>query len=505
MRHNLALSLGASSLLLTLGACNTTDIAPARELYAQGEFQNAAAMITTIHPQDKKGKSKKNRAGDNIWLLLEKGKMLMDAGQFKESNIAFYEANRILGILKDEASICLGAIRSGAAGLTIDDRQSDYVGNTYDRILMPAYVAINHLMLGEFENAAGAARQQDKWQNQAAKARENESAQIRAMDAKATKEKDKYGGYTSTTALAYWNGKFAQASDKKGHAQPPSKLVDSITAAASSEATPALAGYSIPFGRYAGAIALRASGDRAEANSMAADVAAIAPRCPPIKSALGQPKTAYVIFETGGAPKREDKSFSFVYMYKAKVKVRDKKGNVIGEKIVNVPSYVKLPFVGLAKSAGVARSLHIQAGAQTVDTEKLHDVSGTVALEFKESLPGTIARVVIRAVAHEVTQIALNDAAGIFGVLFGAIAKSQLEPDLRGWESLPAQHQVAVIPVPENGVLTFNTVGGKGEGSTKQTITVPVGPPVLVYARSTNPSNLIVHHCPLGATRSPSQ
>ena len=38
-----------------------------------------------------------------------------------------------------------------------------------------------------------------------------------------------------------------------------------------------------------------------------------------------------------------------------------------------------------------------------------------------------------------------------------------------------------------------------------QTITVPVGPPVLVYARSTNSGNLIVHNCPLGATQPPSQ
>jgi hypothetical protein len=137
----------------------------------------------------------------------------------------------------------------------------------------------------------------------------------------------------------------------------------------------------------------------------------------------------------------------------------------------------------------------MDAGGQVSETTMLHELGGVVAQEFKESLPGMVARILIRAAIQEVAQIALNNEAGFLGVLVGSALKSTIDPDLRGWESLGAQHQIAVISVPDSGIITFSTTGPAGGAS--QEISVPVGPPVFVYARSTGADNLIVHSCPL--------
>ena len=120
----------------------------------------------------------------------------------------------------------------------------------------------------------------------------------------------------------------------------------------------------------------------------------------------------------------------------------------------------------------------------------------TVGLEFKEALPGMITRIIIRAAIQEVTQVVANAEFGWLSVIGGAIAKSNIDPDLRSWESLGANHQVAVIQVPDDGLLRLSTVHS-GESVVTQEVTVPVGPPVFVYARSTSAGNLITHACPL--------
>ncbi len=110
--RRLGRSLVVLGLALMAGGCAATDISSAHRLYAQGLFEDAADSIRTIHPQDEDGASTKNRSEDNIWLLIEKGKLLLDAGFYDESNSAFLEANRILETLDEEALISLVGIRS---------------------------------------------------------------------------------------------------------------------------------------------------------------------------------------------------------------------------------------------------------------------------------------------------------------------------------------------------------------------------------------------------------
>ncbi len=491
-----------------LSGCNTTDISSARLPYESGQFAFAADEISTIHPQTEDGASSKNAARDNIWLLIEKGKMLLDAGRFEESNVAFYEANRILEALDEEATVSLGGIRSGAASLLLDDCQADYIGSSYDRILLPAYVAVNHLMLGEPEAAAIAARQQQTWQARAEEARAKEVERLEELDEEAQSEGL---GFDHNGAIAEIESRFWERDGDEDDLESPGQVVSRLTTTAEGIARPALNSYSIPFGQIVGSIALAADGKALEANSMLSDLQQQVP-CPPLSTALMQPRTAYVVFENGLAPKRTDETLRFVYVYKAMVDVLDKDGNPTGaKKEVTVPSLVVLPFAGLEDGVTwsknmdgaielvenvEASALQIAVGGATRTTAMLHDLDGVVGLEFKEALPGIVARIIFRAVIQEAGQIAANNEFGMLAVIGGALAKSTIDPDLRGWESLGSSHQYAAVAVPDDGVLKFATIHD-GEVVASQEVSVPVGPPVFVYARSTNASNLIVHSCPL--------
>ena len=503
-----ALPAFAAATLLLAG-CNTTDVSSARLPYESGQFMAAADEITKIHPQDEDGATSKNPARDNIWLLIEKGKMLMDAGRFEESNMAFYEANRILETLDEEATVSLGAVSSGTAALLLDDCQSDYVGATYDRILIPAYVALNHLMLGETEPAAIAARQQMTWQARAEEARAKEIERIKELDAKA-KEEDL--GFDHNGAAAAMDARFAQRDEKDDGADSPSAVVNRLTASAASLAKPALNDYCIPFGHVVGSIALAANGNIGESYSMQEALRSRVPACAPLGVEQMKGRTAYVIFENGLAPKRTDETVKFVYVYKGTVDVRDENGKKTGQKKeVLVPSLIVLPFVGLedgvtwTKSGDgktvlaanqAASALEVNAAGQRTITSMLHDMNGVVGLEYKEALPGMIARIIIRAAIQEVAQIAANNEFGTWAVLAGAITKSTIDPDLRGWESLGANHQYTTVSVPDDGILSFGTVQDGAVVATQE-VSVPVGPPVLIYARSTNAGNLAVHSCSL--------
>jgi len=489
------------SVAAILASCASTDISPARQHYESGEFAEAALVIAEIHPQDEEGNSIQNRAEDNIWLLLEKGKMLMDAGYWEESLFAYEEAAEIFDALDAEAQISLGAIRSGAGALLLDDRQSDYVGTTYDKILLRAYMCLTQLMLGDVPRAVASATAASAAESDAAEARAVETGRIAAMDEEAA-AKDENGNLatgvevSSSNAIALQEGKFQSRPQEYRTEEDPESiqaLIDSFALPASEMAASAGNDYAIPFARFVGALALAANGDRNMAEATYLSV----PGAPSVGP--GQERTAYVLFECGSVPKREDRTFSFWYAYPAKVKRKD--GT---EEEVMVPSRVVLPFVGLGAPSSVGGQLKVTAGSESTETTPIGDVSAVVAQEYRDALPGMLARIAIRAVIQEVAQILVNEQVGGWGVLAGAVAKGFVEPDLRGWESLGAQHQVAAVRVPDDGRITLELAGGGAElpegaiqSGLSLDIEVPVGPPVLVYVRATTLGNFIAHSCAL--------
>ena len=179
-----------------------------------------------------------------------------------------------------------------------------------------------------------------------------------------------------------------------------------------------------------------------------------------------------VVFETGAVPYRVDDSawFAYPYFFQGQAGISSVKVCVPALAFEGEASRSRLSqSVANQQDKGAYRSyrrvdsLAVTAGEQTTQTQLLSSLSGLVALEFKEALPGIWFREIARVIIREVVQIQVNKtlaeeqgtAGMLVGAIGGAIVKSQFEPDLRGWESLPAEIQVAVMDAPEDGRLEF--------------------------------------------------
>ncbi|MBI4925455.1 MAG: hypothetical protein HY843_05975, partial [Bdellovibrio sp.] len=125
-----------SSLTGCAGYLQRTQVA--RERFNKGHFLDASEEY-------KKGL--KHPAQDTLLYLLDTGLSLHYAGRYEESNKFLLEADRYAEEI-DHISIT-----RETASLIATDYTLKYRGEDYEKILINTYLAINYLMLGDYENA----------------------------------------------------------------------------------------------------------------------------------------------------------------------------------------------------------------------------------------------------------------------------------------------------------------------------------------------------------------
>ena len=129
--------MAIASLLAVSCGC-TTNLKQPKQLHDQGRFEAAAAAVQQVAAEPQ----------DTIWVRLEQGKILQDAGRLEESNRNFEEAYAIRQSLDDAAVVSGSGAINNALIFVTDDRALDYEGTMVDRILMRQAMVLNHLLLG---------------------------------------------------------------------------------------------------------------------------------------------------------------------------------------------------------------------------------------------------------------------------------------------------------------------------------------------------------------------
>jgi hypothetical protein len=484
-------------------ACGSTDISKPRGLHQDGNFAEAALAMSEIHPHseddagaatDKSSEAKAEKKRDNLWLLVEKGKYHVDAGEWSLGRQCFREALGIIENLDEEAIVSLGAITSGTKALLGDDRSSDYVGSTYGRIMVPAYLSLCEMFLGNFDEAAVAARNMNMWQGRAQDARANLSGKAAEEDAAAAEE-------GASVTHANFLDSIKEDKDRA--------IYNENMEGVSEWATAAYADYSIPGARAMAAIALGAAGYTSEQGAMQAAVQRMVPACTEVRELSIRPGRVFVIFEDGGVPHRVDDSVQFAYAYTMEGKQQISIAKIAVPALAYEGRGSRLmldDLIGGAKNDEFRAyrrtgSLRVNAGSNTHESQMVSSITGIVAMEFKEALPGIWFRGVARMVIQEAVQAVANKALAdqgvspLFGLIGGVIAKSFTEPDLRGWESLPAEQHLMVFEAPADGKLSFQL----GDNSLLEPveIEVPTDVPVLIFARATKSGVLSVYQTSL--------
>lgn len=466
-------------LLLVLASCATTEIRPGYELHTRGDFAGAAREIGARIQDQSRFKTE-----DTIWLLLEYGKALQDAGEWAASNTQLEKAMTLIENHGDKAFISVHSLGNELESMQSDDRQLDYLGTLPDRVLIHTAMAINYAMLGDLESAAANVRAQLKRQQEAVALNSKRVAEI---DRRRVQDQGRQPGMQQ-------NGQFyAPFPDFENQ----SGLREEMRRMMGIGGMDGYSDYHAPFGYALGAILLGAAGRDAE-QATYAELAAD-PRLKVQFQGTATPpgNEVIVVFENGVAPARVDGSFQYMGP--------------------NGPTKVPVPKMQL-RTDGRAAGLRIEGPATAIEAQFVDSVDGIVVTDFRNALPIIWFRAMTQVMIKEMqTYLLRKEAAekggskhgGVnvaeFGVLMAsAVARNVVSPDLRSWQSLPGEHRMARFPRPNSEQLTFTLYGSGGMRGASQIVSLPAVPgPVLVYVRSTAINNIQCHAVPLihGAPR----
>lgn len=125
-----------------LGGCATPAIDSARYHYYAGQVDRAEAALADAKIPDK----------DRVLLLMERGTVRQALGAYEESSKDFIAAADLLEKLEAYS------VSKNAASWVVNDNTQNFRGTPFERTLLHAFTAINHLAEGRWDDAAVEAR-----------------------------------------------------------------------------------------------------------------------------------------------------------------------------------------------------------------------------------------------------------------------------------------------------------------------------------------------------------
>ena len=453
------------AVAMSLG-CQTYHPEVAIEMYRQGDFVGAYEEIAdppwyrAHHDHD-----------EVIWLL-EEAKVLRDLQRYEQSSETFERAlNLIEGFLLMGPDVSVTEELTGILGSQV---LRDYKGSFADAILATTLLALNDLAIGNAQNARAAAQQSYEWQKEAKIYFEEELA--RADELAQEEELDREAILATSEIQAELAA--ADGLARNGHADFLNPLASFVEA---------IANFAAQTTADRGVIALEAVAEMVPGNSHVRDL--LDGTIPPADN------TVYIIYERGMAPAREE----FRVTVPAPLP-----GTGVSVTSVAIPV--------LRPRADPAGHLRIRTsdGALDIATESIVDVDSIVATQFKDELPGIIIRTVIATVAKEVASYAANKAVQgqspwvrIFAWLGTASYKvASSGADIRTWQSLGSEFQVAAFTLPPDGAFELTLVDNAGRPVRSETLELREDPITVVCVRSIGLSTLRIA-TPAGARTSP--
>ena len=405
--------------------------------YAAGDYHAAARRAARLADAAEGGP-------DALVAQLELGTTLRAAGEVGRSAAAFDRAELIALDYDAEPEIKIAA--ELAAAVTTP-AALDYRGTQYDRILLSAYQAMNHLELGQLTAAR-------KWLRRAANrqldAADRYRGQIDARRERLTDRRDLAAAYADPrlrSGVAAGRSGVPELTEYRDFQNPLVDYLSGVVFTATGEADRGETGFRRAAGMVPSNDYLPAAADLADAVAAGRTV----------------PDTTFVIYESGLAPSRDQ------FRVDVPLVLLDPSLRNAGVPGIALPT--------LAYGPTSYPRLSIDAGRR-YETQRLVDIDGVVTTEFDAEYGLTLAKTLTIAAAKATAAYLANrgaerlgeDVGGVGGALINlgtklGTAAYQIGTnvaDRRSWRTLPKEVQVAHFPTPPGREVVVRAAGGPG-------------------------------------------
>ncbi|MDR2092440.1 MAG: hypothetical protein LBP58_03860 [Azoarcus sp.] len=416
-----------------------------------GDVKGALAQLeanndSIFSKKEAEGEKEKTQAdsifGKDILYYFEKGELLRLDNEYERSRDAWLEADGIVRIWEDEYRVNPAKVLGDVATYLVSDRVSRYDGNDYEKVFLSTKLMLDHVMLGNNDDARIEMKKTFEREKLIESFREQEYERIR-------EETEKQSLGFSVDDLA-----------KNGY---PIDKLDSPDARALKN------GYQNAFAHYLsgyffelkGEYSLAAPGYR-NALELRPDSKLIRQKANGKLGSKPAPGKADVLFvvESGFAPALRSITIPLPIP--------------INKEVVVTP--LSFPVITADTRTYVPPSLTV--GGQSLPVETLVNVDALARRQLKDRLPGIIGRTAVRAVIKSALQYQAKKKGGVLGGLVATVATVGTEQaDERSWRTLPSKLSIAraILPVGEQNI-EFRTRNGIYRGKIKIEDTMTIVP-----------------------------
>ena len=424
------ISLAMTSAVLT----GCTSIAQ-KQTYGQFEqdMTSGATGVATDLAIKKAKVNPENGQAQNLLWSLEAGALLRMQKGYEQSN-AFFDDAELLMKAEDTESIVEKGV-DGLGAMAVNDTMMDYEQTHYDGIMANTYKAINFMFADDQADARVEWNRVDDRQRRAKDAFAKKIASLKEEQAKKAEEQKKAKKNTDKSLaeaeklLQSEGVDLSEWEPYKDYVNPFSTYMHGLFFMVNATGNSDLNKAYDSFKRAAGMTNNpTVKNDLALADSLRRGK----------QSLKSVEPTVWVVFENGLGPKKEE--------------IR-----------IDLPVYVasnNLVYTGMALPKLVERgqaypSLNVDGTKTTV----LSEMDRIVQAEFKAEFPYILTREVARTVWKTIAQKQLNDQSPMAGLVAAVAQAATTGADLRLWNSLPKEFQLAKMTKPKDGELTITGEG----------------------------------------------
>uniref|UniRef100_UPI004047E37D COG3014 family protein n=1 Tax=Aliarcobacter sp. TaxID=2321116 RepID=UPI004047E37D len=392
------------------------------------------------------------------------GSLVRNCMNYAKSNELFEKVEAVYKEDIDKDSILSNAQES-VTSVLVNNNLNDYEGNTYEKVMVNTYKALNYVSLNDHENARiefnRALDRQRRAKDYFEKDIKNKKEELQKKE---LEEQSKIKKKDNEENVSFSEVAMNKQTQEIIYSKYNSALND----------FQAYPDFINTFTTYMSGVYFLLNGDRKKANDLLKESLRMDPKNIQIKNDFNLSKKrkkenyVWVIYENGMGMTKNEMRFDIpLFLFSSKVMYT---GIVLPEIKENKPAY---PYLVVNDNK----------------TIEICNMDNVIKTEFKKKFPMLVTEAVINTVTKTYAQYELNRQVGPLGGLAGALYQGLTnKADVRTWSALPKNFQSIRVKVDGKPLVIKNH-----NNEVISTLNLPSNKSALIYVRSQVEGNNKIH------------